>query len=100
MEAVHQARPKPETIVKRIVVGIAGAICIVASTCAFAQTSTGNAADQKEQNAQPGTAGQSMSRAAETGSSKPASDSLMQQREKGMSPQGASDGKETGKMKQ
>ncbi|APA88439.1 hypothetical protein BJG93_24080 [Paraburkholderia sprentiae WSM5005] len=78
------------------------AISLTAGTSAFAQTNTGNAkpANQDSQNAQPGTAGQSMGRAADTGSGKPASGTLMQKREKALSPQGASNSNATGTMKQ
>jgi hypothetical protein len=86
---------------KRIL-AVMSVISVIASTFAFAQTNTGNAKppSQDTQNAQPGTAGQSMGRAADAGTGKPASGTLMQKRESGMSPQGASGTNATGKMKQ
>jgi hypothetical protein len=95
--------PEPETIMKRIA-AIMGAFSLIAGTCAFAQTNTntGSAkpADQGTQNMQPGAEGQSMGRAADAGSTKPASGTLMQKRENAMAPQGASGPNATGKMKQ
>jgi uncharacterized protein YdeI (BOF family) len=94
--------PNLETIMKRI----ATATCVfslLASAAAFAQTNSGNtqpAGQQTGQGMQPGKEGQSMSRAADAGSTHPASGTLMQQRENAMSPQGASGGNATGKMKQ
>jgi hypothetical protein len=101
MNAALTALINVETIMKRIAV-VMGAFCAIAGTCAFAQTNTGSGQSptQGTQNTQPGTSGQSMNRAADAGSSRPASGTLMQQREKGMSPQGASDAAATGKMKQ
>ncbi|MBC8746412.1 MULTISPECIES: hypothetical protein [Paraburkholderia] len=83
------------------IVAVTSAIFVIAGTCAFAQTGAGNAntGNQATQSPQPGTAGQSMGRAADVGG-KPASGTLMQKREKGMSPQGASDTNATGKIKQ
>lgn len=79
-----------------------GALSLVASSFAVAQTgSTGaNPAGQGTQQVQPGKAGGNMDRAANAGGGQPASGTLMQQREKGMSPQGGSDASATGKMKQ
>jgi hypothetical protein len=93
--------PKLETIMKQILAGMS-ATFFMASTCVFAQTATGDAkpANQDTQSAQPGTAGQSMGRAADAGNSKPASGTLMQKRENAMSPQGASNSNATGTMKQ
>jgi hypothetical protein len=81
---------------------VMGGLFLIAGTCAFAQTTTGGAkpTDQGTQNTQPGTGGQSMGRAADAGNTTPASGTLMQQREKAMSPQGASGTSATGKMKQ
>lgn len=95
---------KRETVMQRIRM-VVSVVSLVASTCAFAQTSTstnstgGKAAQGGAQQAQPGTAGRSMGNAAASGD-KSASGTLMQQREKGMSPQGASGGDATGSMKQ
>jgi hypothetical protein len=100
-EAALKALTELETIMKRIV-AIAGAFSLIAGTCAYAQTNTNptRPADQGTQNTQPGTDSQSMGRAADAGSAKPASGTLMQQRENAMSPQGASGVNTTGKMKQ
>ncbi|MEX3859721.1 uncharacterized protein YfiM (DUF2279 family) [Paraburkholderia youngii] len=86
---------------KLILTGMS-AVAVIASTCALAQTNTGNVqpADHNAQSMQPGAAGQSMGRAAGVGNSKPASGSLMQKRESAMSPQGASNSNATGTMKQ
>jgi hypothetical protein len=102
-EAALNMLPEPETIMKRIA-AVMGAFAVIAGTCAFAQTSTSTGgakpADQGTQTMQPGADGQSMGRAADAGSTKPASGTLMQKRESGMSPQGASGPNATGKMKQ
>ncbi|MCC8402320.1 hypothetical protein LJ655_10515 [Paraburkholderia sp. MMS20-SJTN17] len=80
---------------------ILSASALIVSTCAFAQT-TGNVkpADRGTQNAQPGKSGEAMSRAADTGTTQPASGTLMQKRENAMSAEGASGANATGKMKQ
>ncbi|MEX3895812.1 hypothetical protein [Paraburkholderia sp. BR10954] len=85
---------------KLIVAGVS-VIALIASAYAFAQTNTGGVQPKPDaHSAQPGTAGQSMSRAADAGTGKPASGTLMQKRESGMSPQGASGSNATGEMKQ
>jgi hypothetical protein len=88
------------------------AVCahlLLASTAAFAQTtSSGNTqqpaakpAGQNAQGMQPGKEGDNMSRAAAAGNSASGNEgALMQQRQNAMSPQGASGGNATGKMKQ
>jgi predicted small secreted protein len=82
--------------VKRTLVAIISVISVVASASALAQTNTQNGAGP---NTKPAPATENTGRAADTGNT-PASGSLMQQREKGMSPQAASGGTATGKMKQ
>jgi hypothetical protein len=79
-----------------------GVLALMASSVAFAQTNSsgGNTAGQGAQQVQPGKTNDTMNRAANAGGGSPASGTLMQQREKGMSPQGASDSTSTGKMKQ
>ncbi|MGF6756777.1 uncharacterized protein YdeI (BOF family) [Paraburkholderia sp. GAS42] len=97
-----QAMPDLETIMKRIAMAMC-AFTLLASAGAFAQTNSGKpqpADQQAGQGMQPGKEGQSMSRAAEAGSTHPASGTLMQQRENVMSRQGASGDDATGKMKQ
>jgi hypothetical protein len=91
----------PETIMKRVATMLS-VFSLIASTCAFAQANSNSAKpnEQGRQEAQPGTGSHSMDRAAAAGSSKAASGTLMQQREKGMSPQGASGTDATGRMKQ
>ncbi|KXU84311.1 hypothetical protein CI15_26825 [Paraburkholderia monticola] len=81
---------------------ILSVVSLIASTCVFAQTNSNSAkpTGQDQQEAQPGTGSHSMDRAAAAGSSKAASGTLMHQREKGMSPQGASGTDATGRMKQ
>jgi hypothetical protein len=83
-------------------VAVLGIISLVAGTCAFAQSngSGEKPAGQGSQTPQSGTESQSMGRAADAGNARPASGTLMQQREKGMSPQGESGTNATGKMKQ
>jgi hypothetical protein len=84
------------------IAAVMGALSLIAGTCASAQTNTGSSkpVDQGTQNTRPGTDSESTKRAADTGSSKPSSGTLMQQREQGMSPQGASGVNATGTMKQ
>ncbi|MFL9963770.1 hypothetical protein PQR02_22405 [Paraburkholderia sediminicola] len=90
-----------ETIMKWIVATV-GIFSLIAGTSGVAQTdkSTATPDDQGTKNTHPGTDSQSMGRAADVGSPKPGSGTLMQQRESGMSPQGAPGAKTTGKMKQ
>lgn len=80
---------------------VLSASAVIVSTCVFAQTS-GNVkpADRAPQDTQPGKSGEDMTRAANAGTTKPASGTLMQKRENAMSPQGASGASATGTMKQ
>ncbi|MBB5426930.1 hypothetical protein [Paraburkholderia atlantica] len=89
-------------IVMKLIVAAVSVISMIASACAFAQQpNAGNVQPKQDaQSTQPGTAGQSMGRAADAGTGKPASGTLMQKRESGMSPQGASDSNATGPIKQ
>jgi len=90
-----------EEIMKRTS-AILSAFFLLASTCAFAQ-STGDNAKPGGNGAlkvQPGASGKSMGHAANAGTARASSGTLMQRRESAMSPQGASGTNETGKMKQ
>ncbi len=93
---------------KRVTIALCSAL-LLAGTSAFAQsnqnssTSGQKAGDpySSQGGVQPGSAGESMNRAADAGSARSGGQgSLMQKRESGMSPEGASGGSATGKMKQ
>ncbi|MGF6549282.1 hypothetical protein [Paraburkholderia youngii] len=79
-----------------------GVLSLVASSFALAQANSpgGKSGEQGAQEVQPGKASNNMDRAAAAGGSKAASGTLMQKREKGMSPESASETGATGKMKQ
>jgi hypothetical protein len=97
---VSMATLEMEVIVKRISI-VPGVFTLLAATCALAQTGGhGTPAQGGAQTPQTGSPTQSMNHAADAGTASPSSGTLMQRREKGMSPQGASDANATGKMKQ
>jgi hypothetical protein len=80
------------------------AVCLVGSTFVFAQNNASGPAPTDQgggQGLKPGDAGKSMGSAADAGAGNASGQgTLMQKREKAMSPQGASGSASTGKVKQ
>ncbi len=78
-------------------------VCVVGSTFVYAQNNASGPApmDQGGQGPKPGDAGKAMGSASDAGSANTSGKgTLMQKREKALSPQGASGSASTGKIKQ
>ena len=103
LPAQLEALRNEETAMTLLKMGVC-TLCIVVSTFTYAQNNASGPAPTDQgggQGLKPGDAGKSMGSAADAGAGNTSGQgTLMQKREKAMSPQGASGSASTGKVKQ